>query len=46
MVFVASSNLTSMRSLRYKYRAEDGGSGEGMDRRGMTGKDTVIKVSH
>ena len=46
VVFIASSNISSMKSLRYKYKAEHGGNGEGMDRRGVTAKDCIVKVSH
>ncbi len=33
-----------MKSIRYNYKAGNGGNGEGMERKGGNGKDAIIKV--
>ena len=44
MFVEAVSRMTSLDSLRFEYKAQNGGNGEGTNRHGMKGKDTVIQV--
>ena len=43
-MFVATQSVFSMGLLRHRYKAENGGNGEGMKRKGRNGNDTVVKV--
>jgi GTP-binding protein len=44
VLLVADGNIKSLNSLRHHYKAENGRHGEGSNKHGRNGKDTIIKV--